>query len=201
VGAQSHTLREALARARLTSFVFAEDAIGHDPQGTPFVSYISTWSKDIRIRPDVYEHELWDATAGLTAVIALGPHEQVLGALQTIERDLPGAVFVTTFPVYRAARSDGSSTLWALLVRAAGGTKGTAIRWIAERAGVELSDTVCVGDWHNDLPMFEVAGRSFAMGQAPEELKSRATDVLDQTFEAGGGVARAVSLAFGIDAT
>ena len=57
---------------------------------------------------------------------------------------------------------------------------------------------MCVGDWINDIPMFEVAGRSFAMGQAPDEVKSRATDVLTETSETGGGVASAIDQAFGI---
>ena len=86
-----------------------------------------------------------------------------------------------------------------MFVRAAGGTKGTAIRWIAEHEGIALSDTVCVGDWINDIPMFEAAGRSFAMAQSPNELKAKATDVLLETVHQGGGVARAVRLAFGID--
>jgi hydroxymethylpyrimidine pyrophosphatase-like HAD family hydrolase len=46
--------------------------------------------------------------------------------------------------------------------------------------------------------MFEVAGRSFAMGQAPDEVKAKATDVLPHTVEEGGGVASAIELAFGI---
>ena len=50
----------------------------------------------------------------------------------------------------------------------------------------------------NDIPMFEVAGRSFAMGQAPDEVKSRATDVVAETAETGGGVAAAIERAFGI---
>jgi hydroxymethylpyrimidine pyrophosphatase-like HAD family hydrolase len=72
------------------------------------------------------------------------------------------------------------------------------MKWIAEHEGVDLADTVCVGDWVNDVPMFEVAGRSFAMGQAPDEVKSKATDVLAETTAQGGGVARAVAEAFGI---
>jgi hypothetical protein len=48
-----------------------------------------------------------------------------------------------------------------------------------------------VGDWLNDLPMFQVAGRSFAMGQAPDAVKSAATDVLDATATTGGGIAEA----------
>jgi hydroxymethylpyrimidine pyrophosphatase-like HAD family hydrolase len=83
-------------------------------------------------------------------------------------------------------------------VRAAGNTKGTAVRWIADREKVSLAHTVCVGDWINDVPMFEVAGRSFAMGHAPDEVKAKATDVLEETAEDGGGVARAIREAFGI---
>ena len=57
---------------------------------------------------------------------------------------------------------------------------------------------MCVGDWINDVPMFLVAGRSYAMGQAPDEVKRAATFVLEETSEAGGGVARAVEEAFGV---
>jgi hydroxymethylpyrimidine pyrophosphatase-like HAD family hydrolase len=87
---------------------------------------------------------------------------------------------------------------WATIVRAAGGTKGTALRWIAHHEGVALVDTVCVGDWINDIPMFEVAGRSFAMGQAPDEVKKKASHALEQSSEQGGGVAEAIERAFGI---
>jgi hydroxymethylpyrimidine pyrophosphatase-like HAD family hydrolase len=52
----------------------------------------------------------------------------------------------------------------------------------------------------NDVPMLEVAGRSFAMGHAPDEVKSIATDVLEETAEQGGGVARAIEAVFGISA-
>jgi hydroxymethylpyrimidine pyrophosphatase-like HAD family hydrolase len=47
--------------------------------------------------------------------------------------------------------------------------------------------------------MFEVAGRSFVMGQAPDEVKAKATDVLPVTHEQGGGVALAIRAAFGIE--
>ena len=72
------------------------------------------------------------------------------------------------------------------------------MRWIAHHEGVALRDTVCVGDWINDVPMFEVAGRSFAMGQAPDEVKAKATDALQRSSEEGGGVAEAIERAFGI---
>jgi hydroxymethylpyrimidine pyrophosphatase-like HAD family hydrolase len=195
-GAEGAGLRAALGGAELATFVFAKDAIGHDPKGAPFVDYVTTWSRDIRVANDVLEHELWNAEDGVTAVVALGPQERVAAAVRGITAALAESVMVAMFPVRRGNLAAAGT--WALIVRAAGGTKGTAVRWIAEREGVPLEDTVCVGDWINDLPMFEVAGRSFAMGQAPDEVKSRATHVLEETVTGGGGVARAISQAFGI---
>jgi HAD superfamily hydrolase (TIGR01484 family) len=192
----AQALRRALARAEAATFVFARDAIGHDAAGTPFVGYMSTWSTDIRIARDVFEHELWDASEGVTAAVALGTREPLEQAVRELERDAPGAAFVALFPLRRGPHSG----MWAVMVRAAGGTKGTAVRWIAEHEGVAIEDTVCVGDWVNDIPMFEVAGRSIAKGQAPDEVKAKATDVLVETAEIGGGVASAIEAAFGIRA-
>jgi hypothetical protein len=83
-----------------------------------------------------------------------------------------------------------------MIVRAAGPTKGTAVAWLAEYHGCLPEEVVAVGDWLNDIPMFEVAGRSFAMGQSPKELKDCATDELRADSEVGGGVAEAVRRAW-----
>jgi hydroxymethylpyrimidine pyrophosphatase-like HAD family hydrolase len=195
-GEQGKKLRAALGGADLATFVFAKDAIGHDARGKPFVDYVTTWSLDVRVSDDALEHELWDAEDGVTAVVALGTRDQITEAVRAIAKLLADAVMVAMFPVRRGRHA--AKNVWALIVRAAGGTKGTAIRWIAEHEGVTLAETVCVGDWVNDVPMFDVAGRSFAMGQAPDEVKSRATHVLQETVTVGGGVARAISEAFGI---
>ena len=55
------------------------------------------------------------------------------------------------------------------MARAAGGTKGSALAYVAAHHGCTLDETVCVGDWLNDVSMFAVAGRSYAMGQASAE--------------------------------
>ncbi len=193
-GAEAHKLRGVLAGAGVTTFVFAEDAIGHDGAGAAFVEYLTTWSKDLRPVSDVFEHPLWAAAGGVTAVIAIGPLDRLDPALDEVARELSSAAIVARFPVRRLAHAG----IWAAIIRAAGSTKGTALRWIAEREGVKLEDTVCVGDWINDVPMFESAGRSFAMGQSPDEVKGKATDVLLETVEHGGGVAEAVQRVFGI---
>jgi Cof subfamily protein (haloacid dehalogenase superfamily) len=193
-GEHAETLRRALAKAEAATFVFARDAIGHDASGVPYVGYMSTWSTDVRVADDVFQHELWQAEDGITAVVAIGPREALEIAARTLQSEAQDGVFVVLFPL----RRDPSGGTWAIMVRAGAVTKGTAVRWIAEHEGVALKDTVCVGDWINDLPMFEVAGRSFAMGQAPDEVKAKATDVLRETTVEGGGVASAIAQAFGI---
>jgi HAD superfamily hydrolase (TIGR01484 family) len=193
-GQNARTLRGAFARTTVATFVFARDAIGHDSAGAPFLEYVATWSRDVRVAADVYAHELWEAEQGVTAVVALGDEEEVRAVVATLERELAGTVLAAAFPMRRGAHTGQ----WATIVRAAGATKGTAIRWIATQEEVALEETVCVGDWINDVPMFEAAGRSFVMGQAPDEVKAKATDVLPVTSEEGGGVALAVREAFGI---
>jgi len=190
-------LRRVLARRRMATFVFASDAIGYDLSGAPFVEYVATWSTDLRPHHDVFEHDLWRSTEGVTAVIALGTKDDVDAVEETLREAGSADVRLVTFPLLRG----GNAGKWALFVRASRGTKGTALAWIAEHTGVALKDTVCVGDWINDVPMFEVAGRSFCMGQAPDEVKGKASGVLRETAETGGGVASAVKEAFGIEAS
>lgn len=55
-----------------------------------------------------------------------------------------------------------------------GDDKGVALKFIAEHFGIDLTDTVAVGDNLNDLPMIEAASVGVAVGNAVDELKSKA---------------------------
>jgi Cof subfamily protein (haloacid dehalogenase superfamily) len=59
-------------------------------------------------------------------------------------------------------------------VTAAGVSKGSAVEWVARRAGVAPAELLVVGDSENDLSMFDVAGTAVAMGQAPAHVTARA---------------------------
>ena len=76
--------------------------------------------------------------------------------------------------------------------------KHPALEWIAAHYGVGIEQTVAVGDWLNDVPMLKTAGHSFAMGQAPDDVKRAAGHVLTETSETGGGIARIVNELFGV---
>ena len=58
--------------------------------------------------------------------------------------------------------------------------KGTALGELAKLCGVDMEQTVAVGDGQNDLPMFAAAGLSVAMGNAPEEIRRMADEVAGQ---------------------
>ena len=52
--------------------------------------------------------------------------------------------------------------------------KGTAVQAFAGWYGVDLDHICVLGDQHNDVPMFRVAGHSIAMGNAPAEVAAEA---------------------------
>lgn len=184
-------VRQACARPHLTTFVFLRDAILHDDDAASFLPFVSLWSNDIRHTPSALSSELTEAP---TAIVALGPEASIRMAMEDIQRKCGGKLQCAAFGV----KSLGD--LWGLIIRREVASKGTALAWLASHHGCTLAETVCVGDWLNDVPMMKVAGRSFAMGQAPEEVKAIATDVLQETSSIGGGIARVVRELFGVHA-
>lgn len=192
-GAEAALLRTITERHATASFLFAQDSIVHDATGTPHLHYVRGWSNAIAEVERVSSHPYWEHEHGLLALVAIGTELQVMAAVEEVRSELGEAAFVVSFPLLH----DGHTSIFAMLVRAAGPTKGTAIAWLAEHYGCSTSDVVVVGDWLNDLPMFEVAGRSFAMGQAPENVKRAATDRLEADGMRGGGIAEAIRRAFG----
>jgi len=193
-GDPARKLRDSIARRGPAAFVFARDAVVHDEAGKPYIEYVTTWSNELTVVDSVVGHDAWEHDEGVTAVVAVGSMQQIIGAAEDIARELPGAAFVATFPTRRI---EGA---WGMVVRASGGDKGSALAWMASHYEVEIAETVAVGDWLNDVPMLAAAGRSFAMGQAPEPVRKVATDVLDETAMEGGGIARAIERAFGVRA-
>jgi len=85
---------------------------------------------------------------------------------------------INNFPVY----SEGSIL---------GTGKKEGIRTIIEYLGVSPEDCIAIGDSINDLGMFEICGRSVAMGNAPDEVKKSASYIACHSKD--GGVAEAIN--------
>ncbi|MGE0870103.1 MAG: HAD-IIB family hydrolase [Kofleriaceae bacterium] len=178
-------LRATLSSYGLASFVFDADGIHHDHAGAPFARYVATWSPNLRV---VEEQQAWDTEA--LGAVAVGDQAAVAAVHEQLKQR-PNELFSVAFPISMVPGK------WAMLVRAAGPTKGTALAELCKVAGCSLADAVAVGDWVNDVPMFEVAGRSFAMGNAPEAVRNKATDQLERKAGDGGGIAEAIRRAWG----
>jgi hypothetical protein len=178
-------VRTTLGAHGLASFVFDAAGIHHDHAGAPYAGYVRTWSPNLR----VVEEELAWQTEPLGAV-AIGEPEAVAAAHAAL-RGHSERLFTVSFPVHSAPGKH------AVLARAAGATKGTALAELCRHAGCSLDEAVAVGDWLNDVPMFEVAGRSFVMASAPDAVRAAATDALVAQAGAGGGIAEAIRRAWG----
>jgi len=196
LGSAASCLSESLSRLELATFLFAEDAIVFDDAGDHFVPYVKLWSDDVRRHSRVFDHDLWRSESGITAVVALGSEEQVAHVKADAQRDHADALQIATFPLKRAPAHP--THRWGFIARAKGGTKASALEWLATHHQISVEETVSVGDWLNDIPMLQAAGRSFAMGQAPDEVKQSATDVLEETSVTGGAIARVVREVFGV---
>jgi len=190
-GNHATTLRRIVERHRIASFMFAQDAIVHDDEGKPWAPYVQTWSPNITVVDRVTAHPAWEHERGVHAVVAIGSKGLVERTANDLQGELGAAAFVVQFAVHRR------NNVYAMIVRRAGTNKGTAISWIAQHHGIGVEDVVAVGDWLNDVPMFNVAGRSFVMASAPPAVKEAATDALRAYSADDAGVAEAIERAWG----
>ncbi len=72
-----------------------------------------------------------------------------------------------------------------LEVTRAGVNKGSALRRLAAYLGIPDTSILAIGDSHNDVSMFQFAGRSVAMGNAPLEVRASA-DLLAPSHDSDG---------------
>ncbi|KRR00226.1 Cof-type HAD-IIB family hydrolase [Bradyrhizobium valentinum] len=71
-----------------------------------------------------------------------------------------------------------------------GHDKGTFVDTMTRQLGISAEAVATIGDMENDLPMFARSGVSFAMGNAADGIKQRATHVTDSNER--DGFARAI---------
>ncbi len=182
--AATSLLREAFGEHGLASFVFGADQIHHDSAGEAYAKYIATWSPNLQLVDELHD-ERWHEPL---CAVAVGDPEPIAKALAQL-RDRE--IFAVSFAI---SSFQGKH---AILARKQGPTKGTALAELCAGIGCSVAEAVVVGDWVNDVPMFEVAGRSFAMGNAPAHVRAKATDSLVRIAGSGGGIAEAIRRAWG----
>ena len=75
--------------------------------------------------------------------------------------------------------------LWAVNLNRRGINKGAGLRALCRLLGIEPSDVAAIGDSYNDIPMFQLAGLSIAMGGAAAELREAADYVVANVEQDG----------------
>lgn len=88
--------------------------------------------------------------------------------------------------------SIGPSGKLILTITGKAANKGVALQAACDHLGLDPQHVIAFGDAENDLPMFELAGASVAMGQASDEVKAAADYVSTANYE--DGVARAIDV-------
>jgi Cof subfamily protein (haloacid dehalogenase superfamily) len=166
----------------LIPFVFSHGEIHADESAKHLDGWVRIWSEQIHWHRDFEKTHAWRETEvamtlGVGDVHAIGKaHGALDGALG---RDhVTHRLQFGERHMLRSIRAECS--------------KGHALARVSKRLAIAHEHCAAVGDWHNDLSMFAWAGRSFAMGGAPEEVAKFATDKLDAKTGSGGGVAEAI---------
>ncbi|MFT3926264.1 MAG: Cof-type HAD-IIB family hydrolase [Myxococcales bacterium] len=177
----SQTLLDHFARGSLASFVFTHEAIHTCQMGSAHHSFVRGWAHEVTTHQDL---RVGAFRGNDDAIMLLGIGEA--DAVSEVEQALhPYEALVDTFRFEL-----GGTQVVRLLAK--GTSKGAALSELAQRLEIEHENTAVIGDWLNDLSMFEYAARSFAMPQSPHELKRAATDVLREDDIARGPIASAL---------
>jgi hypothetical protein len=64
-------------------------------------------------------------------------------------------------------------------------SKGNAIKILQEKFNINKKGTMVFGDYYNDLTMFKAAQHSYAMMNAPEDVKTHADFVAESNNDDG----------------
>jgi hypothetical protein len=189
-GEVAETVRAVLGETGLAPFLMVAEGILHDASGDRYARYVKNWSPELARVPDCASHASWRSERGIYTLVAVGADEQVGRAAARLRAT--DALEVAEFGVAGSWVGEGAEPTRALMLHARGVHKGSALAEVARISGVELAEVAVVGDWINDIDMFRVAGRSFAMAQAPAAVREAASDVLAASSKEGGGVAEAI---------
>jgi len=83
-----------------------------------------------------------------------------------------------------------SDSQYAYHINSSGIDKGTGFSEIMKRLSILRDDVIAIGDSATDIPLFKVAKTSIALGNASEDVKSKAT--MTVSANAGDGVLEAL---------
>jgi Cof subfamily protein (haloacid dehalogenase superfamily) len=178
-----------LARLRqhgLAPFVFNHQAVCGAAGDFARYPFVSGWTDELVAHDDLDRAAAGsDHQAPITA-IGVGGSPQVAAIMEALRGDPSVSDEVVVFPIR-------TTDHWVVRLSPGGCSKAVGLGHLVEDLGFAADEVAVVGDWYNDVPMLEWARYSFAMGQAPEEVKRAAKTTLRATAETGGAIAEALA--------
>jgi Cof subfamily protein (haloacid dehalogenase superfamily) len=170
----------------LVPYVFLADSIHCESSGEQHRGVVETWSRDVVVHGSLASALAWREPESVAMTVGIGSAESALRVCEQLQAAHVGQLDTVHFNLLGTPVS-------AVRSLAGGCDKGQMLAYLAARRGLPRERIAAVGDWFNDVGMFQYAGRSFAMGHAPAFVRDAATDVLRATAVRGGGVAEAIA--------
>jgi hydroxymethylpyrimidine pyrophosphatase-like HAD family hydrolase len=177
---------EALCAHGLVPYVFLADTIHCEASGEQHRAIVDSWSRDLTVHACLRRASAWQCPDGVSMTVGIGTE----AAASSASVDLCKAQAESLDTVYFSLAGVPE---WAVRSLPQGCDKGDMLARLALSLQVPAAQVVAIGDWFNDIAMFKYAGRSFAMGHAPDIVREAASDVLSATSVRGGGVAEAIA--------
>jgi Cof subfamily protein (haloacid dehalogenase superfamily) len=171
-----------LREHRLAPFVFTHEAVYGAARDLARFPFVTGWTDRLVSRAIA---DPVDPSFPAITAIGVGPAEAASAVQDALRANLDIEEDVTVFPI-RTTRH------WVVRLSPGGCTKAVGLARLADQLGIASDEVAAIGDWYNDIPMLAWAGWSFAMGQAPPEVKEVAKRSLRATAETGGAVAEAL---------
>jgi hydroxymethylpyrimidine pyrophosphatase-like HAD family hydrolase len=176
------SLLRYLREGGLAPFVFTHEAVcGAAPDFERF-PFVAGWTPLRAPHDDLDLAATADGTLAPITAIGAGPEEAVLLVEQRLRADATVADEVMSFPIRTTPH-------WVVRLSPGGCSKAQGLARLAQQMQISAAEVAVIGDFYNDISMLQWAGHSFAMGQAPLEVKQAARVSLEATAETGGGVA------------
>jgi len=181
------SLLRCLGEEALSPFVFTHEAVCGAANDFDRFPFVAGWTP---MRAPHDDLAVAAAAAGSLApitAIGVGPELAVLRAVERLRADPTVADEVAVFPIR-------TTDHWVVRLTPSGCSKAQGLAQVTEQLSISANEVATIGDWYNDVSMLEWAGWSFAMGQAPAEVKGAAKHSLRATAESGGAVAEVMQL-------
>ena len=135
-----------------------------------FFAERENWSDDIhrsffRVEPTLVDFDgIWDREKLLKAEIVVGSPEDA-------QKAKGFADYFKGRLNFSVAHTPAYPEVEFLNITNPGVSKGSALRFVAEKLGAYKTEIIAIGDGMNDISLLQEAGHAVAMGDAPDEVK------------------------------